>query len=90
MLFLETKGNTVRGMHYGRYRSGDLRGTVDGDTVRFRSVFPIEGSRIDYSFSGRLTRDSMSGELDCGEHGVAKWSAVRHSAAGVTRDPSKA
>lgn len=89
-LFLETKGNQVRGMHYGRFRNGDLRGTLSGDQVQFTSTLPIEGSRVAYAFTGKVSGDTMSGELNCGEHGVARWTAVRHAAGSVSRDPAKA
>ncbi|MEZ5353258.1 MAG: hypothetical protein R2762_11530 [Bryobacteraceae bacterium] len=88
-LFLESSGNKLRGVHYGRFRHGDLNGAVSGDEVKFTSTLPIEGARLAYAFSGKVTGDTMAGTLDCGEHGMAKWSAVRHSAGMVGRDPSK-
>ena len=59
--------------------------------VRFRSVLPIEGSRLSYEFSGRLSGDRMEGELNLGEYPKARWSAVRHAQDGPPpADPSKA
>ncbi|MEZ5401429.1 MAG: hypothetical protein R2729_17290 [Bryobacteraceae bacterium] len=88
-LFLESAGNNVRGVHYGRFRNGDLKGSVSGEDVKFTSTLPFEGSRLEYAFAGKVAGDTMSGTLNCGEHGMAKWTAVRHSAGSPGRDPSK-
>ncbi len=89
-LYLETVGSQVRGIHHGRVKHGDLSGTVSGDEVRLTSALAFEGSRLEYTFAGKVSGDSMSGELHCGEHGTAKWTAVRHRSGSVSRDPSKA
>jgi L-seryl-tRNA(Ser) seleniumtransferase len=68
-----------------------VKGTIDGDRVQFRSVLPIEGSRLSYRFSGRVQGDRMEGDLDLGEYPNAKWSASRHAYAGAPpSDPTKA
>lgn len=87
---LETSGNQVRGIHRGRFRQGDLAGTVSGDEVRFASAMPTAGPQLEYRFTGRFANGEMSGELDCGEAGKARWTAVRHQAAKARRDPAKA
>jgi hypothetical protein len=51
---------------------------VNGDRVEFRSVLPAGGQQLNYGFSGRVTGDAMSGELNLGEYGRAKWAARRH------------
>ena len=89
-LSLETTGNRVRGVHYGRIKNGDLKGTVSGSEVRFTSAMPFEGSKLEYAFTGKVSGDSMSGEFHCGEYGAGTWTAVRHSAGSLSRDPSKA
>jgi D-glucosaminate-6-phosphate ammonia-lyase len=89
-LHLETSGNQVRGVHTGRFNQGDLAGAVSGDEIRFTSTLPTMGAPLAYTFAGRVSADTMSGELDCGEHGKAKWTAVRHQAAKARRDPAKA
>jgi L-seryl-tRNA(Ser) seleniumtransferase len=91
LLFLEAFGNRLTGTHIGAVTRGPVEGEIDGDRVRFRSVLPIEGSRLGYEFSGRLSGDRMEGDLDLGEYPAARWSAVRHAYGGRTpRDPSKA
>jgi L-seryl-tRNA(Ser) seleniumtransferase len=81
-LFLEARGNDLVGTHVGAVTRGSVRGTIDGDRVRFRSVLPIEGSNLSYTFTGRVQGDRMEGDLDLGEYPSAKWSAARHAYAG--------
>jgi L-seryl-tRNA(Ser) seleniumtransferase len=80
-IFLEAKGNRLTGTHIGWAFEGALRGSVDGDKVQFRSSLPVGGQRLSYKFSGRVTSDAISGEVELGEYGTAKWSARRHSEA---------
>jgi L-seryl-tRNA(Ser) seleniumtransferase len=80
-VFLEAKGNRLSGTHIGWAYEGTLKGSIDGDRVEFRSSLPVGGQRLSYTFSGRLADDVMSGEVQLGEYGSAKWSARRHNAA---------
>lgn len=90
LLFLEAYGNRLTGTHIGSVTRGSVEGEIDGDRVRFRSVLPIEGSRLGYEFSGRLSRDRMEGDLDLGEYPAARWSAVRQAHGGSPAgDPTK-
>jgi len=76
-LLLVTKGNSVEGNHIGRRLKGALRGDVDGDRVQLRSSFPTEGTRLTYRFDGRIQGDSMTGDVDLGEYGKARFTARR-------------
>jgi L-seryl-tRNA(Ser) seleniumtransferase len=76
-LFLNAKGNKVTGTHMGWALEGRLNGSIDGDKVAFRSALPIGGQSLPYGFSGRVEGETMSGDLDLGEYGKAKWSARR-------------
>jgi len=78
LLFLETEGNSITGTHAGSRSRGEVRGSIDGDKVRFRSVLPCEESDLSYIFEGTVSGDRMSGELDLGEYPKARWTAVRH------------
>jgi L-seryl-tRNA(Ser) seleniumtransferase len=77
-LFLETEGNRVSGSHLGWKLKGDLRGTIVGDRVRLRSRLPYEGTALAYEFNGQVSGNTMSGEVDLGEYGRARWTARRH------------
>ena len=80
-LFLISSGNKVSGTHIGWALEGGLTGQIDGERVELRTELPTGGQRLTYRFSGRVNGDSMSGELDLGEYGVARWTARRHSTA---------
>jgi len=90
LLVLETNQSELAGTHIARLTRGDLKGQVSGDQVRFTSILPYEGNRLEYAFQGKIEGNRMSGEVDLGEHGAARWSAERHRGIRVTRDPSKA
>ena len=77
------------GTHVGAIKRGPLHGTIDGDTVSFQSVLPIEGSKLGYFFSGRVRGDRMEGRLDLGEYPAATWAAVRRGHSGsMPTDPA--
>lgn len=77
-LVFEQKDAELMGTHMGEFLSSDLRGTVSGDEVWFRSSHRYEGTRIGYDFVGKLNGDSITGEVDLGEYGKAKFTARRH------------
>ncbi len=78
-LFLETRGNEVVGTHVGTRATGELKGTIDGDKVRFNSILPMEGSRLKYGFSGVLAGDEIRGDIDLNEYPPARWVARRRT-----------
>ena len=82
-LFLTNKGSQVAGSHVGWAFEGDIRGMIDGDRVELRSVLPAGGQRLNYTFTGKVSGDAMSGDVELGEYGRARWSARRHTTAGV-------
>jgi L-seryl-tRNA(Ser) seleniumtransferase len=73
-LVLEQRGGELVGTHRGDI----LRGTVEGNQVRFRSSHRYEGTRLGYDFQGTAEGDRMSGEVGLGEYGAARWTAQRH------------
>jgi L-seryl-tRNA(Ser) seleniumtransferase len=77
-LVLEQRGGELVGTHKGDILVGDLRGTVEGNQVRFRSSHRYEGTRLGYDFQGTAEGDRMSGEVAMGEYGTARWTAQRH------------
>jgi D-glucosaminate-6-phosphate ammonia-lyase len=79
-LFLTTTGNKVSGTHMGWAFEGELKGSIDGDRVQLRTALPVGGQRLTYGFSGHVKGDTMSGDLDLGEYGRARWTARRHTA----------
>jgi L-seryl-tRNA(Ser) seleniumtransferase len=75
---LEQKGNDLEGTHRGEWVSGDLRGSVAANLIRFRSSQKVQGTRLFYDFSGTVNGDKMAGNVNLGEYGAARWSAQRH------------
>jgi L-seryl-tRNA(Ser) seleniumtransferase len=78
-LFLEVSRNKVRGTHIGWAMEGKLTGKIDGDTVSLQSSLPAGGHSLPYGFRGRVQGDTMTGDIDLGEYGRAKWTARRQT-----------
>jgi L-seryl-tRNA(Ser) seleniumtransferase len=78
VLVLEQNQSSLLGTHRGEFVSGDLAGTVAGNEVRFRSSQRIEGTRLGWDFRGQVSGDTMSGTVNMGEYGDARWQARRH------------
>ncbi len=77
-LVFEQKENKLRGTHHGDILSGDLRGTVQGNQVNFRSNQRIEGQMLSYDFTGTVDGDTMHGTVAMAEYGEARFTATRH------------
>jgi L-seryl-tRNA(Ser) seleniumtransferase len=79
-LSLQQQNGRVQGIHRGEFVARDLAGTIDGDTVELRSSLPEQaiGNALNFTFTGKVNGDTMSGDLDMGEYLSARWSAKRH------------
>ena len=56
----------------------EVTGTIDGDAVRIRSAYGEQhGDAVNFTFSGKVAGDEMSGALDMGEYLGATWTATR-------------
>ena len=77
-LVFEQHGNDLVGTHQGEFVKGDLTGKVVANRIDFRSVQRIQGQHLSYEFTGMIENDRMSGTINLGEYGSAKWSAERH------------
>jgi len=79
-LSLQQQGARVQGVHRGEFVARDLSGTVDGDAVQLRSSLPERaiGNALNFTFTGKVDGDTMSGDLDMGEYLKARWTARRH------------
>jgi L-seryl-tRNA(Ser) seleniumtransferase len=78
VFLFEQDGAGLVGTHRGDILSGDLRGTVDGNEIFFRSSQKYEGTRLRYEFKGNVDGDEMHGVVDLDEYGEARWTARRH------------
>lgn len=84
-LFFEQDGAALKGTHRGEYYAGDLTGNVSGQAVRFRSSHKVHGTRLGYDFNGTFDGGRISGTVDLGEYGTARFTAERHAYTGRGR-----
>jgi D-glucosaminate-6-phosphate ammonia-lyase len=82
VMFEQRDNGALTGSHFGETLSADLRGTVEGREVWFRSSHRYEGTAIGYEFTAQLDGDSMAGQVEMGEYGKARFTARRHAYAG--------
>ena len=78
VLHLRQKGHEIAGTHQGDFAARDVTGTISGSEVRLRSNYGGgTGDSLVFSFTGTVSGDEMSGDLDMGEYLSAKWKARR-------------
>lgn len=78
-LYLEQDGNWINGLHHGEFTVRDVRGTIEGDTVKLRSVDRHPADSITFIFSGTLKDDEISGSIYMGEYRTATFNARRNA-----------
>ena len=76
-LTLQQDGSTITGKQAGEIFSADLKGRVQGDRLELRSSMPANGSTINFTFSGTVAGNGYSGDVNLGEYGTAKFTAVK-------------
>ena len=79
VLFIEQDGNWLQGSHKGDFTVRDMRGTIEGDTVKLRSVDRHPADSIMFIFNGTLSGDIISGSIYMGEYRTAKFTAKRNT-----------
>lgn len=77
VLYLEERDGRVMGHHRGEFLSGEVRGAREGDRIDIRSGHRYEGAVVGYRFKGKLASSGMSGSVDLGEYGTARFTARR-------------
>ena len=75
---IEQDGNWIQGTHKGDLDTKNMVGTIDGDEVKNKSTIPIVGNIIIYLFSGKVSGDTISGDIHMGEYLTAKFTANRN------------
>ena len=75
---IEQDGNWIQGTHKGDFDTKNMVGTIDGDEVKIKSTIPIVGNIIIYLFSGKVSDDTISGDIHMGEYLTAKFTAKRN------------
>jgi L-seryl-tRNA(Ser) seleniumtransferase len=75
--YLDPKDNNLSGQYTGRLVKGPLKGHIDGNKVEFTGGGRIEGASLQYTYKGTFDGKQMSGTVDLGEYGTARFSATR-------------
>jgi L-seryl-tRNA(Ser) seleniumtransferase len=75
----EQKGSALVGTHEASYASRDLIGTLHGSDIFIRSSYTDHGMRLNFTFSGTVSGDTMRGHVSLSEYGTAQWTAKRRS-----------
>jgi uncharacterized pyridoxal phosphate-dependent enzyme len=78
-LFMEQDGNWIEGSHKGEFTVRDMRGTIEGDVVKLRSVDRHPADSITFTFTGTLSEDTITGSIYMGEYRTAKFVARRNT-----------
>jgi L-seryl-tRNA(Ser) seleniumtransferase len=79
MFYLDSKENILSGQYTGRLVKGPLRGHIDGNKVEFTGGGRIEGASLQYAYKGIFDGKQMSGSVDLGEYGTARFTAMRRT-----------
>lgn len=88
---LEQDGNWISGIHQGDFHRRELMGSIEGNAVKFRSVFRRPGDSLVYSFSGNVSDggDRIEGNLHMGEYLECTFTASKHRYPRENRRPIK-
>ena len=80
-LSIKQDGNRLAGVHQGDFVGRDLSGTIDGNAVRIYSniLENSSGDHLEFTFTGKVSGNTMSGDLDTAEYFKAAWTAQRHT-----------
>jgi L-seryl-tRNA(Ser) seleniumtransferase len=79
-LYIKQQGNQLVGTHQGEFTPRDFTGTISGDEVRISSsIGEVHGAALSYRFTGKMDRETLSGDVDLGEYLAAKFTAKRHN-----------
>jgi L-seryl-tRNA(Ser) seleniumtransferase len=78
-LYLQQKGNELVGTQQGEFMTRDILGRISGDEVTLASrITERVGFSLNYTFTGKVAGDGLSGTLELGEYRGATWTARRH------------
>lgn len=76
-LNIEQDGNWLQGTHKGDFSTRDMVGTLDGDVIKMRSSDRMPGDNITFIFTGKVSGDTMSGDIYMGEYRTATFTAKK-------------
>ena len=76
-LFIQQDGKWIKGSHKGDFSTRELMGTIEGSTIKLRSVDRHTADNITFLFSGTVANDAFEGSIYMGEYRTAKFTAKR-------------
>ena len=76
-LFIQQDGKWIKGSHKGDFSTRELMGTIEGSTIKLRSVDRHTADNITFLFSGTVSNDTFEGSIYMGEYRTAKFTAKR-------------
>jgi D-glucosaminate-6-phosphate ammonia-lyase len=76
-LFLQQEGNWIEGIHMGDYSSREIKGSLDADQLKLKSVDRHTADFITFIFTGKATAEKMNGDIYMGEYRTATFTAMR-------------
>ncbi|MDP4131591.1 MAG: PLP-dependent transferase, partial [Bacteroidota bacterium] len=76
---LEQNENWIQGIHSGKFSTQNIAGTIDGDQIQIKSQEGDVENRINFTFTGKLSGDSISGSVYMVEYGTVRFVASRYS-----------
>lgn len=77
ILYLEQDGNWLQGMHQGEFATREIKGSLEGDTLKLRSVVRQTADFVTFIFTGKASSDKISGDIYMGEYRTATFTAER-------------
>ena len=76
---LEQNENWVQGIHSGTFSTQNIAGTIDGDQIQMKSQEGDVENRINFTFTGKVSGDSISGSVYMVEYGTVRFTASRYT-----------
>lgn len=78
-LTIEQEGNWLQGAHKGDFSIRDMAGTIEGNDIKMRTTDRLPGDSITFIFNGKVSGDTMSGNIFMGEYRTATFTGKRYS-----------
>jgi hypothetical protein len=77
ILYLEQDGNWLQGMHQGEFATREIKGSLEGDALKLKSVVRQTADFVTFIFTGKASGDRISGDIYMGEYRTATFTAER-------------
>lgn len=74
---LKQDTNQITGEHHGEIYNTTIAGAVHANEIALTSTLPVRGYPLTCRFKGTVEGNKMSGTVNMGEYGEAKWEAIK-------------